>query len=46
MEETLLDKDAVFFLCFDKDILVGFAQRQLRHDYVEGTESSPWKGFL
>ena len=45
IEETLLDKDAVFFLCFDKDILVGFAMCQLRHDYVEGTESSP-VGYL
>lgn len=45
VEEKLLDKDAVFYLCFDKNILVGFAQCQLRHDYVEGTESSP-VGYL
>ena len=41
MKELILDKEAVFFLYFDNDIPVGFAQCQLRHDYVEGTDSSP-----
>lgn len=45
MGRTLLNKDAVFFLYFDDDLPVGFAQCQLRYDYVEGTESSP-VGYL
>ena len=45
MKELILDKEAVFFLYFDNDIPVGFAQCQLRHDYVEGTDSSP-VGYL
>ena len=45
MKETILDQEAVFFLYFDNDIPVGFAQCQLRHDYVEGTDSSP-VGYL
>ena len=38
-------EDAQFFLAYDQDILVGFAQCQLRYDYVEGTDSSP-VGYL
>lgn len=34
-----------FFLAFAGEEAVGFAQCQLRHDYVEGTESSP-VGYL
>lgn len=30
-----------FFLLYEKDLPVGFAQCQLRHDYVEGTETTP-----
>src|SRR5574344_1112526 len=45
MKELILDKEAVFFLYFDNDIPIGFAQCQLRHDYVEGTVSSP-VGYL
>lgn len=33
------------YLAFREDIAVGFAQCQLRHDYVEGTNSSP-VGYL
>lgn len=33
------------FLKFEDGIPIGFAQCQLRHDYVEGTESSP-VGYL
>lgn len=45
IEETLLGKKAAFFLYFDAAIPVGFAQCQLRYDYVEGTQSSP-VGYL
>lgn len=37
--------EAACFLAFDGDMPIGFAQCQLRHDYVEGCESSP-VGFL
>ena len=33
--------ESVFFLAYRDDAAVGFAQCQLRHDYVEGTETSP-----
>lgn len=36
---------AQFFLKYYKDIPIGFAQCQLRYDYVEGTNSSP-VGYL
>ena len=36
---------AQFFLKYETDIPVGFAQCQLRYDYVEGTETSP-VGYL
>ncbi len=45
IEEMLLDQNAAFFLYFERDIPVGFAQCQLRHDSVEGTKSSP-VGYL
>lgn len=41
----LQSKDAHFFLYFENDIPIGFAQVQLRYDYVEGTSSSP-VGYL
>ena len=31
--------EAAFFLAYAGETLIGFAQCQLRHDYVEGTES-------
>ena len=37
--------DAVFFLKWEEKQAVGFAQCQLRYDYVEGCESSP-VGYL
>ena len=37
--------EAVFFLAFEEERAVGFAQCQLRRDYVEGTETSP-VGYL
>lgn len=37
--------EAACFLAFDGDKAVGFAQCQLRHDYVEGCDTSP-VGFL
>lgn len=39
------NNDAVFFLAYEKEKAVGFAQCQLRYDYVEGTDSSP-VGYL
>ena len=38
------NKSAIFLLSLENEI-VGFAQCQLRHDYVEGTDSSP-VGYL
>ena len=38
-------EDGVFFLAYREDTAVGFAQCGLRHDYVEGTSSSP-VGYL
>ena len=45
MGETLSQSDAAFFLACDGEMPVGFAQCQLRRDYVEGTESTP-VGYL
>ena len=45
-ELYLLDGEgSVVFLAEENDVPVGFAQCQLRHDYVEGTERSP-VGYL
>lgn len=41
----LADPDAAVFLAFQGQLPIGFAQCQLRHDYVEGTASSP-VGYL
>lgn len=38
-------EDAVVFLAKEENKYVGFAQCQLRYDYVEGTETSP-VGYL
>ena len=43
--EIVSNKDAVCFIKYVDDVHVGFAQCQLRHDYVEGTHSSP-VGYL
>ena len=44
-EPLLAGSDAAVFLACFNTIPVGFAQCQLRHDYVEGTSSSP-VGYL
>ena len=41
----LTEPEAAVFLKLEDGIPVGFAQCQLRHDYVEGTETSP-VGYL
>lgn len=41
----LTSQKAALFLVWEKEEPVGFAQCQLRHDYVEGTSSSP-VGYL
>lgn len=44
-EALIATPECAVFLAFEEDRAVGFAQCQLRHDYVEGTESSP-VGYL
>ena len=41
----IMAQNAAFFLAFADDAPIGFAQCQLRHDYVEGCDTSP-VGFL
>lgn len=41
----LASPEAAIFLCLAEGEAVGFAQCQLRHDYVEGCETSP-VGYL
>ena len=41
----MLNEDAVIFIKYADDKPIAFAQCQLRHDYVEGTGSSP-VGYL
>jgi len=43
--ELIPQPEFAVFLAFDGDAPIGFAQCQLRHDYVEGTDSSP-VGYL
>lgn len=45
INSLLNNKDAVFFIKYFEGEAIGFAQCQLRRDYVEGTESSP-VGYL
>ena len=45
LRETMEKRETAFFLAFTEARAVGFAQCQLRHDYVEGTDSSP-VGYL
>ncbi|MDD6144368.1 MAG: GNAT family N-acetyltransferase [bacterium] len=45
MADLLASSEAAVFLLMDGENAAGFAQCQLRHDYVEGTESSP-VGYL
>lgn len=43
--QILCSQEAAFFVAFAANKPVGFSQCQLRHDYVEGTSSSP-VGYL
>lgn len=43
--KIMMAGESVFFLAYDGETAVGHAQCQLRHDYVEGTETSP-VGYL
>ena len=43
--EIITKNDAAFFLAYAEETAIGFAQCQLRYDYVEGTDSSP-VGYL
>ena len=43
--KIMTNGESQFFLKYENDIPVGFAQCQLRHDYVEGTETTP-VGYL
>ena len=43
--EIIGNSEAAVYLALESDQAVGFAQCQLRHDYVEGTGSSP-VGYL
>lgn len=43
--EMISKGTAQIFLKYENEIPVGFAQCQLRHDYVEGTETTP-VGYL
>ena len=43
--EIMANGKSQFFLKYENDIPIGFAQCQLRYDYVEGTSTSP-VGYL
>ena len=43
--EVIAKPDSAFFLAYVEDVPIGFAQCQLRYDYVEGTDASPG-GYL
>lgn len=45
IRELLKSADVQFFISYENKVPVGFAQCQLRHDYVEGTDTSP-VGYL
>ena len=45
LAKILAKPDAVFFLAYAEETAVGFAQCQLRYDYVEGMQFSP-VGYL
>ena len=42
---TINNKESILFLNYSEGVPIGFAQCELRHDYVEGTSSSP-VGYL
>ena len=43
--KIMMTGESVFFLAYEGETAVGHAQCQLRHDYVEGTDTSP-VGYL
>jgi aminoglycoside 6'-N-acetyltransferase I len=43
--KLVMNEEAVCFIKYEDEKPIGFAQCQLRYDYVEGTESSP-VGYL
>ena len=43
--EIMINGKSQFFLKYEKEFPIGFAQCQLRYDYVEGTSTSP-VGYL
>jgi aminoglycoside 6'-N-acetyltransferase I len=45
MAQLINEENASIFLAYEEDEAIGFAQCQLRTDYVEGTHSSP-VGYL
>ena len=45
LAEIIANPESAVFLLYDGENAIGFAQCQLRHDYVEGTDSSP-VGYL
>lgn len=45
LTEIIASPESAVFLLYDGEKAIGFAQCQLRHDYVEGTDSSP-VGYL
>jgi len=45
LADIMAGPEAAFFLLEENGMPMGFAQCQLRHDYVEGTETSP-VGYL
>lgn len=45
IKEFLKQEDTVYFISFEEENIIGFAQCQLRYDYVEGTTTSP-VGYL
>lgn len=45
LRSVICGENGVIFLALDDDTAIGFAQCQLRHDYVEGTHGSP-VGYL
>ncbi|WP_042351477.1 aminoglycoside 6'-N-acetyltransferase [Bacillus massiliigorillae] len=45
MKEIITHPDSTVFLAYHNSEAIGFAQGQLRYDYVEGTSSSP-VGYL
>jgi len=45
MNDLIVQPDSKIFIAYHDNEAIGFAQCQLRHDYVEGTSSSP-VGYL